>query len=204
MASWYSNPFAQFALGVAAGAGAIVLVSRRREIVNGFHALVQQNTDTEVETEAFVSQIDGEGFADPVETRSHTVIRDGMRLSISDRMLNSPPDENRDSEKNNGLVDLLFQIAKDQAHRESFIHRGITCNMCNASPVCGTRYKCANCLDYDLCEVCEPADNHDRTHVFLKIMYPVPPLANPKTVCLKPFYTGMFVILGRLFKSGLA
>jgi len=42
----------------------------------------------------------------------------------------------------------------------------------------GVRYKCANCVDYDLCSTCE-ANNangrlHDRTHVFLKLTLPVP------------------------------
>lgn len=50
------------------------------------------------------------------------------------------------------------------------------CDNCNATIV-GLRYKCANCLDYDLCEKCE-AENvtkniHHQTHIFLKIRAPI-------------------------------
>lgn len=55
----------------------------------------------------------------------------------------------------------------------------------------GTRYKCANCVDYDVCSLCEPMDNHNNTHVFLKIVVPLPPLINPRAPLLQPFYPGL-------------
>lgn len=187
MGPWYTNSITHFAFGIVAGAGTIVLISRCTEIASRLYALVERNSVRESEHDAAFSQNERETFENSVERLSPIV--DGRRHN--DGMLLSPPDVDEDCDKNDGLVDILFQIARDQAHRDCFIHRGITCNMCNASPVCGTRYKCANCLDYDVCEVCEPGDQHNRTHIFLKIKYPVPPLANPKAICLKPFYTGM-------------
>ena len=194
MAHWYSNPFAQFAFGVVAGAGAIVLVSRSMDVASGLYYTVNtaRNASTEGQNETAPSQSETETFGSLLEGPSHVNVNYGTRNS--DGILDSLSGVEGDNVENNALMDLLFQVAKDQAHRDSFIHRGITCNMCNASPVCGTRYKCANCLDYDVCEVCEPGDHHDRTHVFLKIKYPIPPLANPKAVCLKPFYTGMLMV----------
>ena len=97
--------------------------------------------------------------------------------------------QNEDIEGQN-ILNLLFNVAEDQARKEGYIHRGITCNSCQASPVCGVRYKCANCIDYDICENCEANDTHNRTHVFIKIRIPVPPLANPRTPCFQPFYPG--------------
>jgi hypothetical protein len=67
---------------------------------------------------------------------------------------------------------------------------GITCNKCSTSPIRGLRYKCANCVDFDLCETCEAGNNHNSTHVFLKIRIPIPPLANPRSALLPAFYPG--------------
>ena len=87
---------------------------------------------------------------------------------------------------------LLFNIAEDQARKEGYIHRGITCNSCQTSPICGIRYKCANCVDYDVCERCEVRDDHNKTHLFIKIRIPMPPLTNPRAPCLKPLYPGYY------------
>lgn len=95
-----------------------------------------------------------------------------------------------EEDEGQGLLNLLYNVAEDQAKREGYIHRGITCNSCQASPVCGIRYKCSSCIDYDICERCEAQDNHNKTHVFLRIRIPIPPLANPRTPCIKPLYPG--------------
>lgn len=58
------------------------------------------------------------------------------------------------------------------------------------SPIRGVRYKCANCVDFDLCEMCEGANSHINTHVFLKIRIPIPPLANPRSALLPAIYPG--------------
>lgn len=66
-------------------------------------------------------------------------------------------------------------------------HRAI-CDSCNKSIV-GIRYKCVNCPDYDLCEVCEdlnPSHNiHPADHLFLKIRRPICPY---RRVALPNFY----------------
>ncbi|XP_030828235.1 uncharacterized protein LOC115919200 [Strongylocentrotus purpuratus] len=108
------------------------------------------------------------------------------------------PDQLYRHENNQSLLNLLFNIAEDQAKKEGFIHRGITCNMCQASPICGIRYKCANCVDFDICERCEPHDRHNRLHTFIKIKIPIPPLANPRTVLFKPFYPGKEKVIKRV------
>lgn len=95
-----------------------------------------------------------------------------------------------DAKEGQHLLNLLFNIAEDQARKEGYIHRGITCNSCQASPICGIRYKCSNCVDYDVCERCEVRDDHDKTHLFIKIRIPMPPLTNPRAPCLKPLYPG--------------
>ncbi|KAG0277517.1 hypothetical protein BGZ95_005809 [Linnemannia exigua] len=84
------------------------------------------------------------------------------------------------------LMNLLYAIAEDQA-----VKGGITCNNCRTVPIRGLRYKCANCQDYDLCEGCEAAEVHIKSHVFMKIRIPIPPLANSRTKKLPPFYPGI-------------
>ncbi|KAJ3362403.1 hypothetical protein GGF31_001595 [Allomyces arbusculus] len=94
------------------------------------------------------------------------------------------------ADESGNLLNLLFSIAEDQARKEGYVHRGITCNHCGTSPIRGLRYKCSNCVDFDLCETCEAQEVHQRTHVFLKIRIPIPPLANPRTALLNVFYPG--------------
>lgn len=50
-------------------------------------------------------------------------------------------------------------------------HVGVTCDGCNG-PIHGTRYKCAECYDFDLCEECEAKGIHPPHHVTLKIRLP--------------------------------
>ncbi|KAI7870857.1 hypothetical protein BDF14DRAFT_1741027 [Spinellus fusiger] len=90
------------------------------------------------------------------------------------------------SEDNNkNLLHLLHAISDSQSRKG-----GITCNKCNMSPVRGIRFKCANCIDFDLCEMCEGSNTHTNTHVFLKLRIPIPPLANPRSALLPSFYPG--------------
>ncbi|MCJ1233277.1 hypothetical protein MMC14_001232 [Varicellaria rhodocarpa] len=91
--------------------------------------------------------------------------------------------EDRDSKKEGqSLLNLLYHIAEDQARRDGYVHRQVTCNSCNTIPIRGIRYRCANCVDYDLCEQCEALQVHQKTHVFYKIRIPAPfPfLGNPR------------------------
>lgn len=78
------------------------------------------------------------------------------------------------------LLQLLYHIAEDQARREGYIHRGVTCNSCGTVPIRGIRYRCSNCADFDLCETCEAMQVHPKTHLFYKVRIPAPFLANPK------------------------
>lgn len=98
--------------------------------------------------------------------------------------------EDVEAKEGQHLLNLLFNIAEDQARKEGYIHRGITCNSCQASPICGIRYKCSSCIDYDVCERCEARDDHNKTHLFIKIKIPMPPLTNPRAPCIKPLYPG--------------
>jgi len=45
-------------------------------------------------------------------------------------------------------------------------HQNIRCNICNAVPIYGTRWKCSVCDDYDLCSGCYHGDKHSLQHKF--------------------------------------
>ncbi|KAJ3301882.1 hypothetical protein HDV03_000249 [Kappamyces sp. JEL0829] len=94
-------------------------------------------------------------------------------------------------EESENLLGLILAIAEEQTMSDTIIHRSVTCNHCEISPVRGWRYKCANCVDYDLCSSCEALDVHFKTHTFIKIRIPIPPQANPKSMIFPPFYPGI-------------
>ena len=85
------------------------------------------------------------------------------------------------------LQRTLYHIAEDRARQEGVVHRGITCNGCDEKPIRGTRWHCANCVDFDLCSNCEASNSHTRTHVFYKIRVPAPYLSLAKQ---EPLYPG--------------
>jgi Ca2+-binding EF-hand superfamily protein len=78
------------------------------------------------------------------------------------------------------LQRTLYHIAEDRARLEGVIHRGITCNGCDEKPIRGTRWHCANCVDFDLCSNCEASNSHYKNHIFYKIRVPAPHLSLPK------------------------
>ncbi|KAJ2156363.1 hypothetical protein GGF46_005237 [Coemansia sp. RSA 552] len=45
-------------------------------------------------------------------------------------------------------------------------HPGVFCDACD-KPVFGTRFKCGNCPDYDLCEKCHSVTKHNEDHLFV-------------------------------------
>jgi len=53
------------------------------------------------------------------------------------------------------------------------IHKGVTCDICNAEPIIGVRYKCMTCLDFDMCEFCRRG-NHPPDHPLITLQAPVP------------------------------
>ena len=98
-------------------------------------------------------------------------------------------DDLDDTSGSQNMLNLLYNIAGEQAKKDGFIHRGVECNSCGACPIQGIRYHCANCFDYDLCETCESNQVHTKTHVFYKIRVPAPSRGQIKQV-LPKWYPG--------------
>lgn len=62
-------------------------------------------------------------------------------------------------------------------NERSPVHEYVICDGCGANPISGTRYKCYECPDFDLCEKCQFDDtlDHDESHPFIKIEKPHTP-----------------------------
>ncbi|EAW06457.1 EF hand domain protein [Aspergillus clavatus NRRL 1] len=108
---------------------------------------------------------------------------DGGETVVDDQSVFSWREGNNETssaQEGQNLLNLLYHIAEDQARRDGYIHRGVTCNSCGAMPIQGIRYRCANCIDYDLCETCEAMQVHIKTHLFYKVRIPAPFLGNPR------------------------
>merc|ERR1712168_86123 len=68
------------------------------------------------------------------------------------------------------IGDLIHEMALED---RSNVHVGIFCDNCDVT-IIGIRYKCGNCVNYDLCMQCEAKEDiHDPTHIFVKIKKPV-------------------------------
>ncbi len=134
-------------------------ISETRERPQG-----QQGTEGDIEDEGTSNDLDGR----------ETVVDANSEFSWRGEHANNAPKEGQ------SLLNLLYHIAEDQARREGYVHRGVTCNSCGSMPIRGVRYRCANCVDYDLCETCEAMQVHPKTHLFYKVRIPAPFLGNPR------------------------
>jgi hypothetical protein len=142
----------------------------------------------------------GRDFPPPVQRL------DAGETTVDDQSVFSWRDGNNDmspSSEGQNLLNLLYHIADDQARRDGYIHRGVTCNSCGAMPIQGIRYRCANCIDYDLCETCEAMQVHIKTHLFYKVRIPAPFLGNPRQ-SQPVWYPGKPMMLPRSLPRPLA
>jgi hypothetical protein len=64
-----------------------------------------------------------------------------------------------------------IDILKYKESTKHIIHQGIVCNNCQKNNICGMRFKCFTCQNYNICEDCERYLSyiHDNSHFFLRI-----------------------------------
>lgn len=65
----------------------------------------------------------------------------------------------------NGAYDLRILDSAPTSSK----HDGTKCDTCRQYPIFGIRWKCAECMSYDLCSVCYNKDKHDLRHRFYRI-----------------------------------
>lgn len=117
----------------------------------------------------------------PVEDGRETIVDVESEHSWRDETASADGHVAGDREAQNYLH-LLYRIAEETARKDGYVHRRVTCNSCNMTPIRGIRYRCANCADYDLCEMCESRQIHNKMHLFYKIRIPAPFINSPREV----------------------
>ncbi|XP_018576502.1 uncharacterized protein LOC108915038 [Anoplophora glabripennis] len=76
-----------------------------------------------------------------------------------------------DSQNCAGII-LSPRLKRRGNHEQEIVHKGIHCDGCNSRNIQGIRYKCNNCYDYDLCDLCYHRNKHHLSHSFKKIDSP--------------------------------
>eukprot|EP01125_Pyxidicula_operculata_P009288 TRINITY_DN3062_c0_g1_i3.p1 TRINITY_DN3062_c0_g1~~TRINITY_DN3062_c0_g1_i3.p1 ORF type:complete len:413 (-),score=83.89 TRINITY_DN3062_c0_g1_i3:113-1351(-) len=72
-----------------------------------------------------------------------------------------------------GKMDCECEEWTQPSQDTQIIHEGLLCNSCS-HPIIGYRFKCTQCSNYNLCETCESKNNHDKSHIFVKIRFSLP------------------------------
>ena len=74
------------------------------------------------------------------------------------------------------VVQFVFdsEQKKTEETPSEVVHFGVVCDICEKGPIKGTRYKCFQCPDYDLCNECE--QNNHKEHLMIRIADPQVPL----------------------------
>ncbi|CAG2122230.1 unnamed protein product, partial [Medioppia subpectinata] len=76
------------------------------------------------------------------------------------------------------------------------------CDFCKQSPIFGIRWKCAECINYDLCSLCYHSDKHNVRHRFYRILNPgserviIEPRRKGKKIAVKGIFPGSRVVRG--------
>jgi len=83
--------------------------------------------------------------------------------------------------------DTRMQTQTHMATHFPLVHMGIRCHFCNVQPIVGVRYKCMNCMDFNMCLKCETSRSHehDARHCLLKIKINTEFPANPTEIRFK-------------------
>ena len=68
------------------------------------------------------------------------------------------------------------------------VHHGISCNECKITTIQGKRYKCLNCVHYELCGVCIDYTLHSLDHVFALIKRPIDLSDQDRPLLSAPLY----------------
>ena len=77
-----------------------------------------------------------------------------------------------EEKKRNQVIDAnIFNNAHDNFNIKPIskcktIHNGVSCNYCKRCPIIGYRFKCMECPDYNLCQICEKVVEHE--HDFIR------------------------------------
>ena len=69
-------------------------------------------------------------------------------------------DKHKDQAKIAQLEKIIQNYSTHIESKSNEIHQSVGCDGCKLRPVQGIRYKCVECPNFDLCEVCEAKGVH--------------------------------------------
>ena len=110
---------------------------------------------------------------DKIDNSVKTILKQKMK-ELEDKLVEELY-SNLQTEISKSKIKDNFYIIKEEdknINTSKIIHRGICCNKCGKENIQGIRYKCVQCMNYNLCENCENNYIHDMKHIMVKIRFP--------------------------------
>ena len=101
---------------------------------------------------------------------------EGRKIEIEKEYENKYKNKEKEMEnKFNEMSKIMQQKVEENSKNNISIckttHHGIKCEKCSKEPICGFRYKCSQCNNYNLCQDCEEKNSlcGEHPHDFIKI-----------------------------------
>ncbi len=154
-------------------------IESKSDSLNFENEKIEKN-NKEIITKEEISQINNNENNNEIKSKIHDVISSLVKEKmeklqneiINDIYDNIQLTESKYLEKNENEKERLEISLINQDLSSLPIHTGIKCNECNCIEIVGSRFKCLNCDNYNLCSKCERESNHNIDHIFIKIYVP--------------------------------
>ena len=102
----------------------------------------------------------------------YNTVLNNSKIMCDQILTNNQKQFEEEEKKRNQVLDAnIFNNAHENfdinpIYKCKTVHNGITCNYCKKCPIVGYRYKCMECPNYNLCQLCEKVVEHE--HNFIK------------------------------------
>ena len=121
-----------------------------------------------ISTEASINLLsDKKEAKQEIENPMKSILKEKMK-ELEDKLVEELYN-NLKNEISKSNVQNIIELKEDM---NKTIHKGIVCNKCGKKNIEGIRYKCAQCPNFNLCEICEDNFNHNIKHIMIKMRYP--------------------------------
>ena len=104
----------------------------------------------------------------------YNTVLNNSKIMCDQILSNNQKQFEEEEKKRNQVLDAnIFNNAHENfdinpIYKCKTVHNGITCNFCKKCPIVGYRYKCMECPNYNLCQICEKVAEHE--HNFIKFV----------------------------------
>ena len=102
-----------------------------------------------------------------IENPMNSILKEKMK-ELEDKLVEELYN-NLKNEISKSKVQNIIELKEDM---NKTIHKGIVCSKCGKINIEGIRYKCTQCPNFNLCEICEDNFNHNIKHIMIKMRYP--------------------------------